>query len=81
MLRGHSIECRINAEDAFKNFRPGPGRLSCSLLARLLITLNNYSFALHNFELMQNAEDTIFGSLGSTNFILPSGYPIGSAVL
>lgn len=25
MLRGHSIECRINAEDAFKNFRPGPG--------------------------------------------------------
>ncbi|RVW88821.1 Biotin carboxylase 1, chloroplastic [Vitis vinifera] len=25
VLRGHSIECRINAEDAFKNFRPGPG--------------------------------------------------------
>ncbi|RZS06038.1 hypothetical protein BHM03_00036638, partial [Ensete ventricosum] len=22
---GHSIECRINAEDAFKGFRPGPG--------------------------------------------------------
>lgn len=27
MLRGHSIECRINAEDAFKGFRPGPGIL------------------------------------------------------
>ncbi|RRT58723.1 hypothetical protein B296_00019008, partial [Ensete ventricosum] len=23
--QGHSIECRINAEDAFKGFRPGPG--------------------------------------------------------
>lgn len=28
VLRGHSIECRINAEDAFKNFRPGPGRFN-----------------------------------------------------
>jgi len=26
-LKGHSIECRINAEDAFKNFRPSPGRI------------------------------------------------------
>eukprot|EP00210_Caulerpa_lentillifera_P004160 g3966.t1 len=26
-LKGHSIECRINAEDAFKNFRPSPGRV------------------------------------------------------
>lgn len=25
VLKGHSIECRINAEDAFKGFRPGPG--------------------------------------------------------
>jgi biotin carboxylase len=25
--QGHSIECRINAEDPFKNFRPGPGRV------------------------------------------------------
>lgn len=28
VLRGHSIECRINAEDAFKGFRPGPGFIS-----------------------------------------------------
>eukprot|EP01023_Acetabularia_acetabulum_P059856 TRINITY_DN7196_c1_g2_i1.p1 TRINITY_DN7196_c1_g2~~TRINITY_DN7196_c1_g2_i1.p1 ORF type:complete len:500 (-),score=93.70 TRINITY_DN7196_c1_g2_i1:119-1618(-) len=26
-MKGHSIECRINAEDPFKNFRPGPGRI------------------------------------------------------
>lgn len=24
VLSGHSIECRINAEDAFQGFRPGP---------------------------------------------------------
>ncbi|KAK1380529.1 hypothetical protein POM88_027273 [Heracleum sosnowskyi] len=28
VLRGHSVECRINAEDAFKKFRPGPGRIT-----------------------------------------------------
>lgn len=27
VIKGHAIECRINAEDAFKNFRPGPGRI------------------------------------------------------
>ena len=27
-LRGHAIECRINAEDASKNFAPAPGKVA-----------------------------------------------------
>jgi acetyl-CoA/propionyl-CoA carboxylase biotin carboxyl carrier protein len=27
VMRGHSIECRINAEDASKNFAPAPGKI------------------------------------------------------
>lgn len=31
VFKGHSIECRINAEDPFANFRPGPGRVTTYL--------------------------------------------------
>lgn len=31
VLKGHAIECRINAEDAERNFRPHPGKISAYL--------------------------------------------------
>lgn len=69
MLRGHSIECRINAEDAFKNFRPGPGvsefccLLACFCMSSLVLYLKSiisvhvvHSVSLYLVEVRQCSE-------------------------
>ncbi len=39
VFQGHAIECRINAEDPFQNFRPGPGRVTTYLAPGKALTV------------------------------------------
>lgn len=44
IFKGHSIECRINAEDAFQGFRPGPGT---NYMCRKFICVCNHFYSTY----------------------------------
>lgn len=70
VLRGHSIECRINAEDAFKGFRPGPGMPVIFATSVLLVCK---CFVMHSIQCsgMLNFE---FRALGSKPLLAISSF-------
>lgn len=48
-ITGHSIECRINAEDVFNDFRPSPGRIENLLVpGGLGVRLDSAAYAGYN---------------------------------
>lgn len=60
VLRGHSIECRINAEDAFKGFRPGPGILTYQIQRCISVKMCKKinTIAFYQLPRMQHLPDT-----------------------